>query len=92
MDELELALNNLKDALDNSSVIQEFLKLKEVYESDPELKRMREEIARLTNEGKVEEHDALLEIYNSHPIVVNYSQAREEVIALLSQVKDILSD
>ena len=92
MDELEIALTNLKGALDKSSIIQEFLRLKEVYENDLELKRMREEIARLTNEGKVEEHDALLAIYNAHPIVVNYEQAREEVVALLSEIKDVLSD
>ena len=44
------------------------------------------------SEGKNEEHDALLAIYNFHPIVVNYQQVREEVISLLKQIKDILSD
>ena len=53
---------------------------------------MRDEIARLTNENKLEERDALLSIYNSHPIVSNYELARQEVINLLNQIKDILSD
>ena len=90
--ELELSLEKLKDELDNSSIIQEYLSLKQVLENDEELKKMRDEIARLASENKLEERDALLAIYNSHPIVTNYEQAREEVINLLNQIKDILSD
>ena len=91
-DELELSLEKLKKELDNSPIIQEYLSLKEVLENDEELKKMREEIARLTSEDKLEEREALLAIHNSHPIVVNYEQARQEVINLLNQIKDILSD
>ena len=92
MTNIDEALKTLKAELDNSSVIKEYLRLKEVIENDEDLKSMRKEIARLTNENKKEEHDALLEIYNSHPIVVNYQLAREEVVSLLSQIKDVLSD
>ena len=90
--ELELHLEELKKELDNSPVVQEYLSLKNALENDEELKRMREEIARLTNDNKIEEKESLLAIYNSHPIVVNYNQAREEIVALLKQIKDILSD
>ena len=90
--ELEQSLEALKAELDNSPVIQEYLSLKEVLEKDEELKKMRDEIARLTSENKLEERDALLAIYNSHPIVSNYEQARQEVINLLNQIKDILSE
>ena len=90
--ELEQSLEALKAELDNSPIIQEYLSLKEVLENDKELKRMRDEIARLTSENKLEERDALLAIYNSHPVVANYEQARQEVINLLNQIKDILSD
>ena len=92
MDKVDQALNELKEELDNSPIIQEYLRLKEVLENDEELKAMRQEIARLTNEGKEEEKEALLAIYNSHPVVNNYSEAREEVISLLREIKDILSD
>ena len=90
--ELEQSLNVLKGELDNSPIIQEYLLLKSVIESDKELKKMRDEIARLTNDNKLEERDALLAVYNAHPIVANYEQARQEVINLLNQIKDILSD
>lgn len=90
--DLELSLNKLKNELDNSQIIKEYLSLKEVLENDEELKKMREDIARLTSENKLEEREALIQIYNSHPIVANYEQAREEVVHLLEQIKDILSD
>ena len=91
-DELEQKLQSLKIELDNSPAIQEYLSLKEVLENNEELKKMRDEIARLTSENKLEERDALLAIYNAHPIVINYEQAREEIVNLLHQIKDILSD
>lgn len=92
MDNLELALQNLKDELDKTEIIQEYLKLKNTFESDSQLAELRTEIAKLANEGKKEEHDSLLKIYNSHPVVTNYEQAIEEVIALLKEIKEILSD
>ena len=91
-DELELSLKELKEELDNSEVVQEYLALKSVLEDNKELKKMRDEIARLTDENKIEERDALLAIYNNHPIVSNYEQVRQELINLLNQIKDILSD
>ncbi len=90
MDKIDEVLTLLKGELDKNPVIQEYLTLKKRVESDPELKNMRLEIARLTNENKKEERDNLLETYNNHPIIVNYSQAREEVISLLNEIKDIL--
>ena len=57
--ELELSLERLKKELDNSSIIQEYLNLKSVLENDEELKKMRDEIARLASENKLEERDAL---------------------------------
>ena len=90
MDKIDEVLTLLKDELDKNPVIQEYLTLKQQVETDPELKSMRLEIARLTNENKKEKRDNLLETYNNHPIMVNYTQAREEVISLLNEIKDIL--
>lgn len=90
MNELENTLQELKDRLDQLPLINEFLRVKEIYEKDAELVEMRENIARLASEGKKEEHQALLDIYNSHPIVVNYNLLREDVGNLLNEIKEIL--
>ena len=92
MDKLESALENLKIELDKSEIVQEYLRLKQIVENDENLKAMRSDIARLASEGKTAEHDALLEIYNSHPVVVNYQQTKEEITSLLREIKDILSE
>ena len=92
MNNLNEALNNLASELYKLPEVVEFLALKESLEKDEELKAMRLEIARLTNEGNIEEHNNLLNVYNSHPLVVNYQTMREEIISLLNQIKDILSD
>ena len=92
MNKTDEALQKLSEELYKLPEVKEFLLLKEAVEKNAELKAMRLEIARLTNEGKKEEHDNLLSVYNSHPLVVNYLAMRDEVISLLSQIKDILSD
>ena len=92
MNKTNEALLELSEELYKLPEIKEFLQLKEAIEKDEELKAMRLEIARLTNEGKKQEHDNLLNVYNSHPLVVNYLIARDEAAALLTQIKDILSD
>lgn len=92
MNKTDEALEKLAKELYALPEVQEYLVLKENIENDKELKEMRLEIARLTNEGKKEEHDNLLKVYNSHPLVVNYQVAREELYNLLNQIKDILSD
>ena len=92
MNDVEKALETFKEQLDNHPLIQEFLKLKEAMKNDAELKSMRQEISRLKNENKNEEHKALLEIYNSHPIVSNYEETKSEVASLLKEIKTILSD
>ena len=92
MNNTDEAIKELATELYALPEVKEFLRLKECLEKDKELKAMRLEIARLTNEGKIEEHNNLLNVYNSHPLVVNYQAMREEIISLLNQIKDILSD
>ena len=59
--------------------------------NNDELKELRKNIARLTSEKKDEEKNNLLNIYNSHPLVVNYEQSKKEVLEILRTIKDILN-
>ena len=52
MNKTDEALLELSEELYKLPEIKEFLQLKEAIEKDEELKAMRLEIARLTNEGK----------------------------------------
>ena len=72
--------------------VKEYLKLKELLENDQTLKQMRLDIARLKAEGKIEERDNLLKVYNSHPLVNNFYLAKEEVKSILKTIQSMLED
>ena len=90
MDKIIEKAKSLREDIDNLPEVKEYYRLKELYENDLELKKMRVDIARLKNEGKEEERNNLLHIYNSHPLVVNYEAAKEEVKHILLALKDII--
>ena len=90
MDELINKVKELRNDIDNLPEVKEYYRLAHLYESDKELERLRKEIALLASQKKYEERDNLLKVYNSHPLVVNYTLIKEEVTILLSAIKDII--
>lgn len=90
MDKLIKQAQEIRNDIDNLDEVKEYYRLKVLYEKDEELKRMRQDIARLKMEGKEEERNNLLKIYNSHPLVSNYNVAMEEVKSILLSVKNII--
>ena len=80
----------LKAKIDELPEMKEYLHLKSLLESDKELAMMRQEIARLDNEGKKKEKENLLAIYNSHPLVNNYYLAKEEIKNILMTLSQII--
>ena len=91
MDKIIEEAKSLRNDIDSLPEIQEYYRLKELMENDKELSRLRIEIARLANEGKIEERKNLLAIYNSHPLVNNYNIAMEEAKSILRAIKDIIN-
>ena len=90
MDKIVQDAKKLREEIDNLPSVQEYYRLKSLYEADEELANMRREIARLKNEGKEEERKNLLEVYNNHPLVNNYELAKQEVESLLLVIKNII--
>lgn len=90
MDKIIEEAKSLREAIDSLPTMQEYYRLKSLYENDKELKAMRREIARLKNEGKEEERKNLFEIYNNHPLVNNYEASKQEVESLLLVIKNII--
>lgn len=91
MDKIVEEAKSLRNDIDSLPEIQEYYRLRDLMENDKELSRLRIEIARLANEGKLEERKNLLEIYNSHPLVNNYNIAMEEAKSILRTIKDIIN-
>lgn len=92
MDKVLEVAQELRDALDNTPEFQEYYRLKDAIENDPELMRMRKEINFLASKNMVEECNNLTRVYNSHPIVQNYNQIKEEISQTLLMIKSQLSD
>lgn len=90
MDKILEKANELSDAIKETPEVKEYLRLKDLLEKDESLKELRNNIASLTAQNKLEERDNLLKIYNSNPLVNNYEIAKENVKALLKTVADIL--
>ena len=90
MDEIIALTKELRENIDNLPEMKEYRKLKELLENNVELKNMRSDIARLTNEGKLTERDNLLQVYNSHPLVNNFYLAKEEIKTILQTIKNII--
>ena len=91
MDKIIEEAKSLRKDIDSLPEIQEYYRLRNLMENDKGLSRLRIEIARLANEGKLEERKNLLEIYNSHPLVNNYNIAMEEAKSILRTIKDIIN-
>ncbi|MCF0108084.1 MAG: YlbF family regulator [Bacilli bacterium] len=81
----------LKKEIEELPEVKEYLSLKDLLENDKELQELRTNIARLESEGKLEEKKNLLEIYNSHPLIVNFNILKDEVKNILSEINDILN-
>ncbi|MBR0440204.1 MAG: YlbF family regulator [Bacilli bacterium] len=90
MDKVIVKAKELKEEINSLPEVKEYLRLKEIYEKDDELRKMRLDIATLKSKGKEEERNNLLKIYNSHPLVANYLSAKEEVEEILLAIKNIL--
>ena len=81
----------LKKEIEELPEVKEYLSLKDLLENDKELQELRTNIARLESEGKFEEKKNLLEVYNSHPLIVNFNILKDEVKNILSEINDILN-
>ena len=90
MDKLIEECKSLRDDIDNLPEVQEYYRIRTIYENDKNLKQMRSDIARLKFEGKEEERKNLLKVYNSNPLVNNFEAAKEEVEHILLVIKSII--
>lgn len=81
----------LKSELENTPLIQEYKKIKVLYESSEEIKELKKQIVRAKNENRLDDQQNLKNIYDKHPLVMNYLSLKEEVSSLLKEICDIIN-
>ena len=92
MDKLIELSEELKKELDSLPLFQEYSFLKKEIENNKELKELKRKIILAKKDNNVEEHQRLLDKYNSHPLVVNFLELQEEVLDYLKTIGDILNE
>lgn len=102
MTDFEEKLGQLREALFDREEVKRYFALKRAIEADSELMKTNEllrlhqkEMAKnLHNPKKYAEEKALFEhysdVYQNHPLVVNYEACKADVYVLLTQLKNIL--
>lgn len=103
MTNIDKVLNEFKDELFNEPCVKEYFYYKNLLENDESIKKLDEEVRfhqkemcknKDNNEKYFEEKSLYEDLKNkldSHPILVNYQIAKEEVFSLLVDIKHILS-
>jgi hypothetical protein len=90
MDKILVSANILKEEILKEELIKEFLKVKEAFEKDPELMKLRNLITSFKDSNDKENYDKYKEIYLNHPIYQNYISLKEEVTLFLKEIVDEL--
>ncbi len=80
----------LKECLKNEPVLEEYLRIKAIFEVDESLKELRQKIAESKAKNEKDEYDRLKQMYDNHPLVINYYKAKEEAMELLKGLHDII--
>lgn len=89
MDKILELSEELKASLYEKEEFKEYFRLKELYENNQEIKSLLILMKETPKSSK--EFEKISKEYNSHPLVINYMNALEEVKAILKIVGDILN-
>ena len=87
---IELA-HELKKEILNDPLIVEYLRIKNLYQSNDEINALKHDISLAKAHHQNELHKELLAKYNSHPLVVNYNVLKEEVNEYLLEISKIVN-
>ena len=90
MDKDKECAQELSDLIKKEPIVIEYLRLKELFENDNELADLRKQIAVAAQNKDEEKHRQLKEMYDNHPLVNNFYLCKEEVMDLLSEIKNII--
>jgi len=89
-DSIKLA-TELKEEILKEPLIVEYLRVKNLLDSDVEINSLKKEIALAKTHNDNKLHHDLLTRYNNHPLVVNYNVLKEEVNDFLLEISKIVN-
>lgn len=102
MDKIDTLLQEIKEDLHNEDIVKEYFRLKNIIEHDKEILDLQKQVSfhqkrmceNKNNDEIYVQEKALYEKYDDllkkHPIVINYSEAKEEITSLLKEIQGVL--
>lgn len=88
MNEIIKKSEELKTSLLELEEVKEYLRLKQLYLSNEEIRSLEILLERTPKEDK--QYKLIKKEYDNHPLVINYLKAKEEVDKILFMIKEIL--
>ena len=91
MDKIIELAQDLKTEIDNLPLFVEYKRVKNLVDSSEEIEELKKTIAQAKLHGENDKHKALLDEYNSHPLIVNLNALETEVYEYLKQINEIVN-
>ena len=90
MDKVLEKAKELKALIDDTPEMKEYLKNKELLENDKNVYELKQNVANLKAQGKLEKAKNLEKLYNNHPLVNNFEVSKETLYELLKTIQNII--
>ena len=90
MDEILKKAEEIKAELYSLPEVKEYLKLKKLVEENEEIQSLNIQLKQVNGDEELEKK--LLEELNNNPLLINYNQAKDEVIGILNIIGGIIKD
>ena len=90
MDKVLEKAKELRALIDETPEMKEYLKNKELLESNKDVYELKQNIANLKAQGKLAEAKNLEDIYNTHPLVNNFEASKVALYELLKTIQNII--
>lgn len=92
MNKVDEAILSLKNGLDNNELIKEYKQLKTAIDNSNELLDLQNAILEYNKKNEIKKMNELKAIYESHPLIVNFYNIKDEVNTLLNEIKGELEN
>ena len=90
MDKVLEKAKELRALIDETPEMKEYLKNKELLENNKDVYELKQNIANLKAQGKLQEASNLEALYNAHPLVNNFEASKEALYELLKTIQNII--
>ena len=90
MDKVLEKAKELRVEIEKTPEYLEYIKNKELLENNKDVHELKQNIANLKAQGKLEEAKNLEKLYNEHPLVNNFEVSKEALYELLKTIQYII--